>query len=66
MWLVHEYQPQDRLTPGRRTEAAHSSFASQVRAALTGEHQRIHALRSGLEGLEFDGREDDAGANLKT
>lgn len=48
------------------TDAAHSSFASHVRAALTGDHQRIHALLSGLEGLEFGGREDDPGfANLK-
>jgi len=48
------------------TDAAQSSFASHVRAALTGDNQRIQALLSGLEGLEFRGREDDPGfANLK-
>ncbi|WP_410856280.1 hypothetical protein [Paraburkholderia sp. SIMBA_054] len=47
------------------TDAAHSSFASHVRAALTGDHQRVHALLSGLEDLEFGGKEDDPGfANL--
>jgi len=48
------------------TDAAHSSFASHVRAALTGDHQRVHALLSGLQDLEFGGNEDDPGfANLK-
>ncbi|EHP38557.1 transposase [Cupriavidus basilensis OR16] len=48
------------------TDAAQSSFASHVRAALTGDHQRVHALLSGLADLEFGGREDDPGfANLK-
>ncbi|KJK21476.1 hypothetical protein UB46_27180 [Burkholderiaceae bacterium 16] len=48
------------------TDAAKSSFASHVRPALTGDHQRVHALLSGLEDLEFGGREDDPGfANLK-
>lgn len=48
------------------TDGAQSSFASHVRAALTSSHQRVHALLSGLEDLEFGGREDDPGfANLK-
>jgi hypothetical protein len=48
------------------TDAAHSSFASHVRAALTGDHQRVHALLSGLADLEFGGKKDDPGfANLK-
>jgi TnpA family transposase len=47
------------------TGAAQGSFASHVRAALTGDHQRVHALLAGLQELEFGGKEADPGfANL--
>ncbi|QNK67157.1 Tn3 family transposase [Variovorax sp. PAMC26660] len=42
-------------------DVPHKSFSSQVRQALSADHQRVAAFLGGMEGLAFGGQSNDAG-----